>query len=69
MSTTSVHSPLHTKPSLTHQQSLGQSTASNSTPANTKVKQIVKELTDNLNINGEEFTKEDFDLKTFSSAI
>ncbi len=68
MSTTSAHSPLHAKPSLTHQQSLGQSTSA-TTPVNTKVKQIIKELTDNLNINGEEFTKEEFDLKTFSSAI
>jgi hypothetical protein len=35
----------------------------------TTVKTLVKDISDNLSINGEEFLKEDFDLKTFSSAI
>ena len=33
------------------------------------VKNIVKDLSDNLNVNGDEFLKEDFDLKTFSAVI
>lgn len=33
------------------------------------VKNLVKDLGEKLNINGEEFLKEDFDVKTFSSAL
>lgn len=33
------------------------------------VKNLVKEISDDLNVNGEEFVKEDFDVKTFTSAI
>jgi len=37
--------------------------------ANSIVKNLVKDLSENLNVNGDEFLKEDFDLKTFSTAI
>ena len=33
------------------------------------VKNLVKEISDDLDVNGEEFVKEDFDVKTFTSAI
>ncbi len=33
------------------------------------VKNLVKEISDDLDVNGEEFVREDFDVKTFTSAI
>ena len=53
-STSNLHSNL---PSLT-------TTTSAST-----VKTLVKDLSESLNVNGEDFLKEDFDIKTFSAAI
>ena len=44
----------------------------NVAPANVRsstVKNLVKDLSENLNVNGEDFLKEDFDLKTFTAAI
>lgn len=33
------------------------------------IKNLIKDISENLNVNGDEFTKENFDLKSFSTAI